>query len=455
MTALTWNFRSALPGIEWPAISSPAASHLLAFNFQLLHSQWLSHEELAALQLKQLRQTLAQARRQVPAYGERLPAAVEAPDFDWTAFRQLPILTRVQAQREGEHLWARQTPADHGPVGSGQTTGSTARPLTHRYTELEMLWRRAITLRDHLWHDHNLSWRFATIRAKTESRGYPGWGGGTSLVAHTGPATVLSIFEPIEVQLRWLRQEDPNILHTHPTNLGALLQLAEREGIRPQQLIRVSTFSETLPPGLRDQLRRVWGLELTDLYSADECGTIALQCPASEHYHVQSEHMLVEVVDEAGEPCPVGVPGRVVITTLHNFAMPLIRYEIGDYAELGAPCSCGRGLPVLSRILGRSRNIMIVPDGRRRWPSMPATLWLSVAPIEQFQVLQTALDRVEVRYVMVRPLTGEECAELESKLCQRWGYRFRFAWQRMDVIPRSPGGKFEDFMCQLPADAGN
>ncbi|MRR50938.1 MAG: phenylacetate--CoA ligase family protein [Rhodocyclaceae bacterium] len=448
-----WRLRSVAPGVVWPAIPSPPAAHLLALNFQLLHSQWLPAEELAALQLKQLRQTLTYARRQVPTYADRLPSAVAAADFDWATFRRLPILTRVQAQQEGERLWARQTPADHGALGSGQTSGSTARPLTHHHTELEMLWRRAITLRDHLWHGRDLSWRFATIRAKTKSQDYPSWGGGTGVVAFTGPAAVLSMTEDVDTQFNWLMAQDPDILHTHPTNLNALLQLAERRGLQPSRLKCVSTFSETLPAELRQRLRRVWGLELSDIYSADECGPIALQCPENEHYHVQAEHVLVEVVDEAGQPCPVGVPGRVVITTLHNFAMPLIRYEIGDYAELGPPCACGRGLPVLTRILGRSRNIMRRPDGKSIWPTMPGTLWLAVAPIEQFQVIQVALDSIEVRYAMARPLEEFEREELERLLCERWGYRFRFAWRRVENIPRDAGGKFEDFICRLPADS--
>ena len=76
----------------------------------------------------------------------------------------------------------------------------------------------------------------------------------------------------------------------------------------------------------------------------------------------------MEVLDNHGRPCKEGETGRVVLTDLHNFTMPLIRYEIGDYAEVGPPCACGRGLPVLARILGRSRNMLTLPAGDRIWP---------------------------------------------------------------------------------------
>ena len=82
------------------------------------------------------------------------------------------------------------------------------------------------------------------------------------------------------------------------------------------------------------------------MYSCEEAGYIALQCPQAEHYHCQSESVLVEVLDDEGRPCTPGQVGKVVLTALHNFAMPLIRYENQDYAEVGPPCACGRGLPV-------------------------------------------------------------------------------------------------------------
>ena len=123
-------------------------------------------------------------------------------------------------------------------------------------------------------------------------------------------------------------------------------------------LREVRTLGEASTPDLRALCREAWGVPLVDVYSAEEVGYIALQCPEHEHYHVQAESVLVEILDERGAPAPPGETGRVVVTDLHNFAMPLVRYEIGDYAEVGEPCACGRGLPVLRRIVGRVRNML-------------------------------------------------------------------------------------------------
>ena len=107
------------------------------------------------------------------------------------------------------------------------------------------------------------------------------------------------------------------------------------------------------------------------MYSSQEFGYIALQCPDAHTYHVQSEAVYVEILDGPGGPCRPGEVGRVVISTLHNYATPLLRYEMGDYAETGGDCVCGRTLPVLNRIVGRERNMWIMPNGQRMWPVFP------------------------------------------------------------------------------------
>ena len=129
--------------------------------------------------------------------------------------------------------------------------------------------------------------------------------------------------------------------------------------------------------------------------------------------------------------------------------MPLIRYELGDYAEVGTACSCGRGLPVLAKIHGRRRNMVTLPDGRRHWPSFPAEIWRDVAPVEQFRLVQRHLDRIEVNYVMARDLTPEEMSQLESALASRFGFRFHIVWKRHGALDCGPGYKYEDFVSEL------
>jgi phenylacetate-coenzyme A ligase PaaK-like adenylate-forming protein len=125
---------------------------------------------------------------------------------------------------------------------------------------------------------------------------------------------------------------------------------------------------EVLDPSMKEDCERHWGAPVVNSYSAKEIGAIALQCPEHGRMHIQSESLLVEILDETGRACGPGEIDRMVISDLHNFAMPLILYEIGDYAEMGEPCPCGRGLPVLQRVLGRTRNRVRLPSDAYIWP---------------------------------------------------------------------------------------
>jgi phenylacetate-CoA ligase len=441
--------RSFVPGVVWPAIGNDLAAQLRSLLFQLDHSQWLSPEELQAQQLHQLKALLRHARVSVPHYVATL-GAVDIERLDWARFQELPTLMRRQIQSRFEVLQSGSLPADHGAVSEGQTSGSTGTPIRFRRTAASRLFWHALTMREHLWHQRDFSGKLAAIRVKVEEKCWPDWGAPAAALFHTGPGATLNIRADVSYQLEWLRRENPDYLITHASNLGALAELSIRRGIRLPRLRQARSFSETLRPGLRETVRAAWDVEVADGYSCEEAGVLASQCPGREHYHVQAENVLVEVLDEAGRACEPGETGKVVITPLHNFAMPLIRYELGDYAEAGEPCPCGRGLPVLARIHGRQRNMIRLPDGRRHWPSFPAKMWCEVAPVEQFQLVQRASDQIEIRYVMSRPISADEQQRLENALAERLGHRFSILWRRLTAIERGPGYKFEDFISELP-----
>ncbi len=139
----------------------------------------------------------------------------------------------------------------------------------------------------------------------------------------------------------------------------------------------------------------------------------------------------------------------MVVTELSNFAMPLIRYAIGDYAEVGEPCPCGRGLPVLNQVMGRSRNMLALPTGDKIWPKIGFPRFPEVAPVRQSQVVQKTLDTLEVRLVTARPLVAEEEKSLREMICGAVGHPFTVVFSYHDEIRRSPGGKFEDFRSEV------
>ena len=127
----------------------------------------------------------------------------------------------------------------------------------------------------------------------------------------------------------------------------------------------------------------------------------------------------------------------------------MIRYVIGDYAEFGEPCPCGRGLPVLRRILGRTRNVVILPSGGKRFSMLPGRTFARIPAIVQHQVAQTALEEIEVRLVARKPLEPAEENSIRDEIVDQLGHPFRIRFTYCDEIPRSPEGKFEDFRSEL------
>jgi phenylacetate-CoA ligase len=162
---------------------------------------------------------------------------------------------------------------------------------------------------------------------------------------------------------------------------------------------------------------------------------------------------LTEILNEDGAPCSAGQTGRVVVTDLHNFATPLIRYEIGDHAVVGEPCLCGRGLPVLTRILGRSRNMLTLPSGARVWPRLSSKTLSGIPAIRQVQFVQHEVDAINVRLAVSRPLSPAEEATLADLLAKNLGHPFGIRFDYVDEIERAANGKFEDFVSHISAEA--
>ena len=280
----------------------------------------------------------------------------------------------------------------------------------------------------------------------------PRWGDTGTFPFRTGPSALLAIGASIAQQAEWLVRQDPDYLVTYPSNLRYLAAHCRERGIALPHLEHVTTIGEVLGAETRDEVRRAWDVPVLDIYSAQEVGAIALQCPAGERYHVQSERLLLEVIDERGAPCGPGQVGRVLVTPLYNYAMPLLRYELGDRAEVGEDCPCGRGLPVLARILGRERNgLLVAASGERYWPAFGSRKLTELAPIVQHQFVQKSFERIEARLVTERPLTRAEERSLRAYIQAALPCRFEIGFAYPAEISRNASGKFENFVCEVQA----
>lgn len=437
----------------FPLILGAAHQQLVSGLIQLEATQWLPPAELRRLQLAQASALLRFAAGRSPWMGQALSAAGVDPrrPLDEASFRRLPILRRRDVLAAGDRLFCDTLPPGHAPLSETHTSGSTGEPVRAAGTALTRLMNQLHALRDHAWHERDLGGRLCAIRATAGKAPAPGvrapsWAAGGEGLFRTGPFALLDIDTDLPVQARWLADHDPDYLLTYPSNLQALLDHTAREGRRPRRLKGVRTVGESVPPDLRDACRDGWGVELVDLYSSEETGYLALQCPAHEHLHVQGESVILEVLDAGGQPCKAGEVGRIVVTVLHNLATPLIRYEIGDLGALGPPCPCGRGLPVLEKVIGRTRHMVRLPGGERFWPLTGYRAYRGIHPgIRQYQVVQESLEGILVRLVADRPGTSEEEAELAEVVQRALHHPFTVRFEYVEAIPREAGGKYLEF----------
>jgi phenylacetate-CoA ligase len=422
---------------------------VLALLYQFEHSEWWPREMLERQQLRQLEVLVNHVGETVPGYAQTLRdlRGLTQGELTWERWRRLPVLERSALRADRQALTARAVPKDHLPLIDVSTSGSTGSPITVKSTNATRLFFQALMLRYHLWHGRDFALKACAVMVPSpgESTAPVGW----APAFQSGPMQRFDAGQPVSAQFEWLVHEAPAYLLTYPNVLRELLRFSARQGRRIPGLRQVATMAEVLDDDLRAMCMDRWEVPVTDAYSAQEVGFIALQCPDHPVYHAQAESVLVEVLRADGGPCAPGEVGRVVVTDLKNYATPLIRYALGDYAEVGGACACGRGLPVLTRILGRSRNMLRLADGDSRWPRFGSGRLGKFDAIRQFQLVQTGFHDITVNLVLARPLQVEEAREIRRLIGAEVGADFALHLCEVPEIPRSPNGKFEDFRCDI------
>ncbi len=422
------------------------------FHDSLMRSQWLPQDRIVAYQERQLQQMLSHAHAKV-AYYEVPLGRIRLSDgsFDLRRWQELPILTRETVVANWEALQAHDLPAGHEEVLQMATSGSAGSALSIRTTRFDHAGTACASYRYADWFDYDFAVPLAMIRAGFIRPQDPTsiedtrWGPPWRDPATRGSRHRLHISTPAGEQLEWLATLGRVYLNTLPSNAMTLVQLSEERGIK-LQIAGLMTVGESLTQDVRDEVRRVWGCRVSDVYSTAETGLVAIECPDTGTYHLQTEISRTEVIDQNGMPCPPGGVGHIVCTSLYNFAMPLIRYRSGDLAEVGQTCSCGRNLPVISRILGREQNLIQRHDGVLYAPELSTRQLHEIAGVRQWQLEQCDVHRFIFRMIQSSDLEKTTADKLRSYLRAVLGPDSAIVLEPVEKFPRTSGGKFYPFI---------
>jgi phenylacetate-CoA ligase len=251
----------------------------------------------------------------------------------------------------------------------------------------------------------------------------------------------------------WLARKNIRYLSTRPGMAELLAEAALAKGIRPK-LEALLTVGGPLTQEVRDICLKAFGLPIRDTYGSTECGNMALDCPQCGVLHLNEEGALFEIVRDDGSACTPGETGRLLVTPFFNYAMPLVRYDTGDYAELAAgPNPCGRPHRSLRRVLGRETEAFVRRDGSRFFPSVAARSCAPYLAFEQLQFVQTDYETLELRYVRKPGTDRLDRAGLEHYVRGKVGAEFAIVLAPVTEILRGPRAKFLYHLCEVPRPA--
>lgn len=415
---------------------------------------------LREYQVQLLEQLCRHARVNVPFYRERLSCLFDLHDnFSPENWEQVPVLTRRDVQQNQKALTSKHVPARHGKISTARTSGSSGEPVKVLRTQKELVASRSMFNRFDRWHEFDPAGKLALVLSAPMS-GKTGrqrwrlnyWAGVYRYLNVPAEVECINAQLPVHEQVDWLEQVRPDYLLVNPRMALEICNEYHRRKSRPAyKLAGIRTFGETRSPLIDNHIYDTFGVKPLSMYTSEDLGHIAIECPGSGNYHVCDENVLVEVVGSCDQASGCNNPGRLLVTSLHGYAMPRIRYEVGDEACTLAACSCGRPQTLISEIAGRTGNLFQRPDGTKFRPergllARAADLLCARA----VQIAQVGLNKVEVRY---QPDIHNK-SNTDKQACQRevqssLGSKLLVEFVQVDRIPAKLNGKREDFVCEL------
>jgi phenylacetate-CoA ligase len=364
---------------------------------ELEQNQWLSQDELRHLEWQKLKQLLDHAYANVPFYHERFTQVGLTPaDIQTRAdFCRVPLLSKDDIRTHVDDLIAQNYPKSR--MRRDSTSGSTGIPLVVYHDHHSVPLDNAAFTRSRRWFGVEPGDKAAWI-----------WGRKDDLPADVWSARLITALkrerwfnafrvsdEEMQGFAQMLAEWQPDYLVGYATSIYHFARYVSSHHISKIHFKAVETTAGTLFPYQRQVIEETFGCKVFDRYGSHEVGHIAAEC---EHgrMHIFCDVAYVEVLSN-GKPTSKKEIGEIVVTPLYNYGMPLIRFRIGDAGILDTrACPCGRGLPILRELVGRTNSIITLPSGKYLYGGIFLTILEDILEIQQFRVYQPARDKLEI-----------------------------------------------------------
>lgn len=407
--------------------------------------------ELLRVQERLLRTLLRRARAEVPYYAESFAGI----DVERAPLSGLPILSRADVRERKADLVSRAVPAAR--LLHGHTSGTTGSSLTLLWDVNVDVATNAVLWRHREWAGCPFGTRYASLLGRVVvplgRRRPPFWRWNRAWNQILFSSFHMSE-EHLDLYADAMEAERVEFLEAYPSTAYVLARHLEARG-RTVPLRAVFTSAEPLLAIQRETIERAFGCRVFDYLGSAERAIFAGECPEHRGLHLFDEYGVTEVLDDRGRPVPDGVAGRLVVTSLHNFAMPLIRYEIGDLSGIATePCPCGRPLPLLLPVTTKAEDLVVLPDGRFISGSVLTHPFKPMTRIRESQIVQERPDLIRVLVVPRPGYDGRDERRLVDALRERLGAGVGVRVERVPAIPRGPRGKFRWVISKVPLRFG-
>lgn len=427
---------------------SSRLKELSALNKQ----QWWSEDKLRDLQWTRLQDLLKYAADKSPYYRRLFQDYGLEPDnlSSWEGFQQIPVTTKQELRNQTDDFISDDY--DKNTLVTAKTGGSTGVSLNLFFDEQCQERRNAAQM----WADRWAGWLPGEKKAAI-------WG---------NPPVARGLKQRLRLQLmdrtiyldtmnlndrsmgafveNW-RQEKPKAIFGHAHSIYLFARYVLEKGhtdLRPKSIVATSMM---LLDHERDIIEQAFGCKVTNRYGCEEVGLIACECEQHRGMHLNLPHLVVEFLDANNQPVKPGEPGKIVVTDLNNFAMPLIRYRVEDVGVYSTRyCECGRQLPILEKLEGRVADFLKLPDGGQvAGISLVERTLTKVPGIEQMQLVQNSLDEVLINRVKGQEYSDQTDTLLLRAMREVFDETVSLVIQDVSKIPQEPSGKYRFSICKV------
>ncbi|KKG07102.1 capsular biosynthesis protein [Methanosarcina mazei] len=411
----------------------------------IMKSQWQSYEEQKSQQEKKLQNMIRFAYENVPYYHKLFKELNILPGDIRTIedLEKLPILTKDAIKANFDDF----KPANLSSMKYyiKATGGSTGTPFRFRFSKSDRFLSAAILYRGWGYGGYKLGDKMAFLAGSALDVGT-----GSSVVKKTHEVTrnlkKLSSFDmgiqDMEKYTKIINSFNPRFLRGYASSIDFFAKYVN-ESNKQMEFDAVFTTAEKLHPHMKKNIENTFSCDVLDGYGLYDGGVSAFECQEHSGLHMDTERSIMEIVDENGFQIENGV-GRIIATSLHNFAMPFIRYDTGDLGNLVEDiCGCGRESKLLKEVIGRQQEMLQTPEGKFvHGAFFNSYMFGKISGVVEFQVIQKSLENIVIKIVADEYFDEKQLDTIRSIIkskSNRWDVKFKF----VDQIERTKAGKYK------------